>query len=216
MSEQIKSAVCVVVLILVLMYFLMPDLFERYFLMNLSIYRNNVKTDFDSIKIMRFNDKTLDDLISKSHTSLMKLLLMSQKELCANKYKAIAMIKENIKNSKEDALKMNELNNLCSADSLSYAKNNMFTEKNEELKDNDVYKSIHHNANTSQLAKDLFNLYSYALSKYFCKGGKFDIDMLEKYLIAMVEDLCSADTNVIDLVNINSNYLLRKPFTYYQ
>lgn len=212
MIEDIKSAICIIVLILVIMCFTMPDLFEQYFLMNLSIYRKNVKKDFDSIKIMRFNDKNLDKLISNSHNSLMKLLLISQKEICANKYNVIAMIQAYTKGVKETKASMDELNNLCNSDYLNLAKTSMFSKKDDNLKDNELYKSIHHNAATIQLAEDLFNLYSYALSKYFCKGGKFDIDMLEKYLIAMVDDLCSANTNAIDLVNINSNYLMRKPF----
>lgn len=212
MIEDIKSAICIVVLILVIMYFLMPDLFEQYFLMNISMYKNNIKSDVDSIKIMRFNDKTLDELISNSQTSLMKLLLLSQKELCANKSAVITMIQTYIKEAREKS--MAELNNLCTEESLNYAKTSMFTENSTELKNNPVYGAIHYNAATSQLAKDLFNLYSYAITKYFCKSGKFDIDMLEKYLIAMINDLCSHESNVIDLANINSNYLLRKPFTY--
>tara|TARA_Y100000389_G_C17401892_1_gene485781 strand:+ start:280 stop:927 length:648 start_codon:yes stop_codon:yes gene_type:complete len=69
---------------------------------------------------------------------------------------------------------------------------------------------IKHSPETIKMAKNIFDIYAYAAIKYFCKGDKFDIEMLKEYLIAMVEDSCSDSSNTNQMVNIAYNFITRK------
>ena len=77
-----------------------------------------------------------------------------------------------------------------------------------------IIPAIHHNPDTIQMAKNVFDIYAYAVIKYFCKGDKFDIEMLKEYLIAMVEDSCSDSSNTNQMVNVAYNFITRKPLSY--
>ena len=77
-----------------------------------------------------------------------------------------------------------------------------------------IIPAIQHNPDTIQMAKNLFDIYAYAAIKYFCKGDKFDIEMLKEYLITMVEDSCSDSSNTNQMVNVAYNFITRKPLSY--
>ena len=77
-----------------------------------------------------------------------------------------------------------------------------------------IIPAIQHNPDTIQMAKNLFDIYAYAAIKYFCKGDKFDIEMLKEYLIDMVEDSCSDSSNTNQMVNVAYNFITRKPLSY--
>lgn len=73
---------------------------------------------------------------------------------------------------------------------------------------------IKHIPETIKMTKNVFDIYAYAAIKYFCKGDKFDIEMLKEYLIAMVEDSCSDSSNTNQIVNVAYNFITRKPLSY--
>lgn len=247
--NNVKLGVFIVVIILLLMYVLMPGMFEEYIMMNIPMYRLN------AVKSIRFKDAKLNRLLNKAHASFSTSLSSSQGEICKNKKHIIRLIKD-INNQMENS-DINELNNMCKANAASDAKLKLFSRegltnpdspiRNIEF-DDDMYNidtkvtyisgsgetidsdmpiesesnyfedviipAIQHNPNTIQMAKNLFDIYAYAAIKYFCKGDKFDIEMLKEYLIAMVEDSCSDSSNTNQMVNVAYNFITRKPLSY--
>jgi hypothetical protein len=238
-----------VVIILLLMYVLMPGMFEEYIMMSIPMYRLN------AVKSIRFKDAKLNELLNKAHASFSTALSSSQGEICKNKKHIISLIKDiNNQFSNSD---INELNKMCKVNAAADAKLKMFSRdrltnptssiRNIES-DYDMYNydsnvtyinisngtinsdmstksesnyfkdviipAIQHNPDTIQMAKNLFDIYAYAAIKYFCKGDKFDIEMLKEYLIDMVEDSCSDSSNTNQMVNVAYNFITRKPLSY--
>ena len=65
-----------------------------------------------------------------------------------------------------------------------------------------------------KIYEKLFDLYAYAGVKFFCDGNKFNVKMLEEYLIAMLDDICSDNSNIYQMANVNSKFMVRKPLSY--
>ena len=245
--NNVKLGVFIVVIILLLMYVLMPGMFEEYIMMNIPMYRLN------AVKSIRFKDAKLNKLLNKAHASFSEVLSSYQGEMCKKKNEIISLIK-GIDNQMSKA-DINGLNKMCKSNAAADAKLTMFSRKgltnpagsvrNIEF-DDDMYNddsnvtyinSSGENINsdmstksesnyfkdvipaiqskdTIQMAKNLFDIYAYAAIKYFCKGDKFDIEMLKEYLIAMVEDSCSDSSNTNQMVNVAYNFITRKPLSY--
>ena len=241
--NNVKLGVFIVVIILLLMYVLMPGMFEEYIMMSIPMYRLN------AVKSIRFKDAKLNKLLNKAHASFSEVLSSYQGDICKNKNDIISLIK-GINNQMKNS-DINELNKMCKVNAAADAKLKMFSRdrltktaipiRNSEF-DDDMYNddsnviyitnsnmstksesnyfkdviipAIHHNPDTIQMAKNVFDIYAYAAIKYFCKGDKFDIEMLKEYLIAMVEDSCSDSSNTNQMVNVAYNFIIRKPLSY--
>lgn len=247
--DNVKLGVFIVVIILLLMYVLMPGMFEEYIMMSIPMYRLN------AVKSIRFKDAELNKLLNKAHASFSAVLSSYQEDICKNKNDIISLIKD-INNQMKNS-DINELNKMCKVNAAADAKLKMFSRdrltktaipiRNSEF-DDDMYNddsnvtyinsssgtinsdistksesnyfkdviipAIQHNPDTIQMAKNVFDIYAYAAIKYFCKGDKFDIEMLKEYLIAMVEDSCSDSSNTNQMVNVAYNFIIRKPLSY--
>lgn len=243
--NNVKLGVFIVVIILILMYVLMPDMFEEYIMMNIPMYRLN------AVKSIRFKDAKLNELLNKAHASFGVVLSSYQGEICKKKNDIIRLIKD-IKNQMKNS-DINKLNKMCKANAASDAKLKMFSrygltnpdssKRNIEF-DDDMYNDdsnvtyinssggtinsdglinsesnyykdvIKPSPETIKMAKNIFDIYAYAAIKYFCKGDKFDIEMLKDYLIAMVEDSCSDSSNNNQMANVAYNFITRKPLSY--
>jgi hypothetical protein len=192
--NNVKLGVFIVVIILLLMYVLMPGMFEEYIMMNIPMYRLN------AVKSIRFKDAELNKLLNKAHASFSAFLSSYQGEICKNKNGIISLIK-GINNQAKNS-DINKLNKMCKANDASDAKLKMIAR----------YRLT--NPATIQIVKNVFDIYEYAAIKYFCKGDKFDIEMLKEYLIAMVEDSCSDSSNTNQMANVAYNFITRKPISY--
>lgn len=207
----VKLGVFIVVIILLLMYVLMPGMFEEYIMMSIPMYRLN------AVKSIRFKDAKLNKLLNKAHASFSAALSSSQREICKNKNDIISLIKDI--NNKMQKQEKNELNKMCKANAAADAKLKMYPRDGLPKSESDFFKdgiirTIHANPDTIQMAKNVFDIYAYAAIKYFCKGDKFDMEMLKEYLITMVEDLCSDSSNTNQMVNVAYNFITRKPLSY--
>ena len=248
--NNVKLGVFIVVIILLLMYVLMPGMFEEYIMMSIPMYRLN------AVKSIRFKDAKLNKLLNKAHASFSAVLSSYQGDICKNKKHIISLIKDI--NNKFSNSEINRLNTMCNAaNATADVKLKMFSRdrltnpassiRNIEF-DDDMYNddsnvtyisnssgtinsdmstksesnyykggiipAMLDNPDTIQLAKNVFDIYAYAAIKYFCKGDKFDIEMLKEYLIAMVEDSCSDSSNTNQMVNVAYNFITRKPLSY--
>ena len=252
-----KLGVFIVVIILLLMYVLMPGMFEEYIMMSIPMYRLN------AVKSIRFKDVKLNKLLNKAHASFSAVLSSYQGDICKNKNDIISLIKDITKQMKKSDI--NELNKMCKVNAAADAKLKMFSREGfnpdgsiiKKESDDDMYNyesdydmynddsnvtyinsssgtinsdistkpesnyfkdviipAIQSNPDATQMAKNLFDIYAYAAIKYFCKGDKFDIEMLKEYLIAMVEDSCSDSSNTNQMVNVAYNFIIRKPLSY--
>jgi hypothetical protein len=239
--NKVKLGVFIVVIILLLMYVLMPGMFEEYIMMSIPMYRLN------AVKSIRFKDAKLNELLNKAHASFGAVLSSYQGEMCKKKNDIISLIKD-INNQMKNS-DINELNKMCKANAASDAKLKMFSrdgltnpvssKRNIEFDDymhnndsnvtyikssggnisSDVLTNSESNyfkpsPEAIQMAKNVFDIYAYAAIKYFCKGDKFDIEMLKEYLIAMVEDSCSDSSNTNQMANVAYNFITRKPLSY--
>lgn len=259
--NNLKLGVFIVVIILLLMYVLIPDMFEEYIMMSIPMYRLN------AVKSIRFKDAKLNKLLNKAHASFSAVLSSYQGDICKNKNDIISLIKDITKQMKKSDI--NELNKMCKANAVSDAKLKMFSregfnpdgsiikiESDDDMynyefdyeSDYDMYNddsnvtyinssggtinsdistksesnyfkdviipAIQSNPDAIQMAENVFDIYAYAAIKYFCKGDKFDIEMLKEYLIAMVEDSCSDSSNTNQMVNVAYNFIIRKPLSY--
>jgi hypothetical protein len=205
--NNVKLGVFIVVVILILMYVLMPDMFEEYIMMNIPMYKLN------AVKSIRFKDAKLNMLLNKAHASFGAVLSSYQGEICKKKNDIISLIKD-IKNQMKNS-DINELNKMCKANSASDAKLAMFSSDELINSESNYYKDvIKPSPETIKMAKNVFDIYEYAAIKYFCKRGKFDIEMLKDYLIAMVEDSCSDSSNNNQMANVAYNFITRKPLSY--
>ena len=85
--NNVKLGVFIVVIILLLMYVLMPGMFEEYIMMSIPMYRLN------AVKSIRFKDAKLNKLLNKAHASFSAVLSSYQGEMCKNKNDIISLIK---------------------------------------------------------------------------------------------------------------------------
>jgi len=194
-----------VVIILLLMYVLMPGMFEKYIMMSIPMYRLN------AVKSIRFKDTKLNELLNKAHASFSTALSSSQGEICKNKKHIIILIKD-INNQFSNS-EINKLNKMCKVNAVDDAKLKMFSRDRLNYYKGGIIPAIQHNPDTIQMAKNVFNC-GIRVNKYFCKGDKFDTEMLKEYLIAMVEDSCSDSSNTNQMVNVAYNFITRKPLSY--
>ena len=205
--NKVKLGVFIVVIILLLMYVLMPGMFEEYIMMSIPMYRLN------AVKSIRFKDAKLNELLNKAHASFSTALSSSQEGICKNKKHIISLIKDiNNQFSNSD---INRLNAMCNAENAAAdAKLKMFSRDGFNFYKSGIIPAIQANPDNIQMAKNVFDVYAYAAIKYFCKDDKFDIEKLKEYLIAMVEDSCSDSSNTNQMANVAYNFITRKPLSY--
>lgn len=196
--DKVKTGVFILVVIMILMYIFAPSWYETYILMNDPIYR------FNYINSMRFKDIKLNKLLNEMSIIIKSSIEHFQYEFCKNKDKLIEEIKKFTKTIEMDRMTMDELNMLCKKNAIKNSDYQLFM-KNIRLDRDPVL---------MKLFEKLFEIYYYASVKYLCKNEKFDIKMLEEYLIAMVEDICSNNSNIHQLMHVNSEFMIRKPLSY--
>ena len=84
--NNVKLGVFIVVIILLLMYVLMPGMFEEYIMMSIPMYRLN------AVKSIRFKDDKLNKLLNKAHASFSTVLYRYKGDVCKNKKDIISLI----------------------------------------------------------------------------------------------------------------------------
>lgn len=242
--QNIQYGIFIVVILLLIMYVVTPDVFESYILMNIPMYRlnaiksmrfkdkklnkllNDVHANFTDVLLSGQKEMCKDkegiikmiknitrDMKKNSQSDLNKLCNENEiNEMRTQLFSTGGLRKPWAKGKSVNMSNVDEAFN--DSDGEILGPNDINTEIEYQHQTGYVIPMVSNNPNTVKLSKSLFDLFAYALNKFFCKGKKFDVDLMEEYLIAMVDDACSKTSNIIQFGSVNSNYLIRKPLSY--
>lgn len=197
------------IILLILFNLFMPNAFQSIILDNLPnsniIYNVSIK------------DPVLRKKINDVNTKLNILLSNQRSEFCKNKKVIIEMIKKNMEYART-IQKSNpmQINSIC-----NYKKEGMedieYIDEN-PLSNNPMMQMFMQAASSNakqleQLEMSVMALMQYTLKTYYCKDGVLSIDNVEKYLINMVEQICSDNDYTPRVYSDFVKYNIYKPFS---
>lgn len=213
MKEYFLGALAAIIL-LILFNLFMPNAFQSIILDNLP--NSNI------IHNVSIKDPTLRKKINAVNTNLNILFSTQRNDFCKNKKVIINMIKENMDFAR-NIQKSNpeEINGICKIkepmEDVAFIDESSMDSGVAIQKNNPMMQMLMQTAssNTKQLQlleMSVIDLMQYTLKTYFCKNGVLSIDNIEKYLLNMVEQICS-ENNISRVYGDFIKYNIHKPFS---
>lgn len=213
MKEYFLGALAAIIL-LILFNLFMPNAFQSIILDNLP--NSNI------IHNVSIKDPTLRKKINAVNTNLNILFSTQRNDFCKNKKVIINMIKENMDFAR-NIQKSNpeEINGICKIkepmEDVAFIDESSMDSGVAIQKNNPMMQMLMQTAssNTKQLQPlemSVIDLMQYTLKTYFCKNGVLSIDNIEKYLLNMVEQICS-ENNISRVYGDFIKYNIHKPFS---
>ena len=190
---MVSKGVFVVVMIIIIMYLVMPDMYYKHVNTYMPKDPNSV------VRTVRSKDKKFNELLENVHTELRKSAVQLKGVMCKNKKGVFMQIDMFI-----DSMSEADAKRLCSETEWKNAKKQMHSQKEMQS----------FNLLPQGLVNSLFDLLSYTTLKYFCKKGMLQKGVLKTYLKDMVNDLCSDASPMIGYLTYNGQYLINTPLSY--
>lgn len=188
---MISKGVFIVVMIIIIMYLVMPDMYYKH----VDVY---MPKDPDSvIRTVQSSDARFNELLENVHYELRKLVVEIKGDMCKTKKAMLQEIDNYVDGISEDLAKK-----ICSKSEWKKSKGDMISIIPMSFL---LPPSLH---------KSLSNLLSYVVPKYFCKKGILNKDVLKTYLKDILNGLCSDSSPMVGFFTYNGKYLINTPLSY--
>jgi len=190
---MLSKGVFIVVMIIIIMYLVMPDMYYKHVDVYLPKDPNSV------VRTVQSSDARFNELLENFHTELNKAAVQIKDYMCKNKKGMLLQIDAFI-----DSMSDTEAKRICSVDGW----------KNERKRMDSEAKMQQFNLLPKGLFNSLYELLQYTTLKYFCKKGMLQKGVLKTYLKDMVNDLCSDSSPMVGYLTYNGQYLINTPLSY--